>query len=54
VPPGVEEGPRTLTLQGFHLIHWAKNGSTFWVISDLNEAELEEFVRLIQGQAGGS
>lgn len=32
--------------QGFHLIGWASAGMTFLAVSDLNERELEEFVRL--------
>jgi anti-sigma factor RsiW len=39
---------RTTTRQGYHLIHWARNRLVFWVISDLNEEELQEFVRLFQ------
>ncbi len=42
---------RTLTLQGFHLRHWQQAGMTYWAISDLNEPELDEFVRLVQEQA---
>jgi anti-sigma factor RsiW len=38
----------TETRQGFHLIHWADSGMTFWAISDLNTTELQQFVQLIQ------
>jgi len=38
----------TETRQGFHLIHWADSGMTFWAISDLNSTELQQFVQLIQ------
>jgi mycothiol system anti-sigma-R factor len=34
--------------QGYHLFHWSKSGMTYWAISDLNETELQEFVRLVQ------
>jgi anti-sigma factor RsiW len=40
--------PRGLTRQGFHLIHWTKGGLTCWVVSDLNEAELQQFVEAIR------
>jgi len=30
-------------IQGYHLIHWAAGGMTFWAVSDLNEKELMEF-----------
>ncbi len=36
------------TDRGYHLIHWNANGMTYWVASDLNEAELQEFVKLFQ------
>ncbi len=32
-------------IQGYHLIHWAEAGMTFWAVSDLNEQELMEFVQ---------
>jgi anti-sigma factor RsiW len=47
-PSDAEEAPRALTRQGYHLIRWAHAGSNFWAVSDLNEAELQEFVRLIR------
>ncbi len=30
--------------QGYHLIHWTNGGMIFWVVSELNEKELMEFV----------
>jgi anti-sigma factor RsiW len=46
--PGDEAAPKKATRQGFHILQWTGSGMTFWAISDLNEAELQEFVRLIQ------
>jgi anti-sigma factor RsiW len=40
--------PRTLTTQGYHVIHWTDGDLTYWVASDLNEAEMQEFVDLIR------
>jgi len=40
---------RTVTRQGYQLIQWTQAGMTYWAVSDLNERELQEFVRLIQG-----
>ena len=34
--------------QGYNLIHWNESGMTFWAVSDLNSAELREFVELIK------
>jgi anti-sigma factor (TIGR02949 family) len=31
--------------QGYNLIHWSKGGMVFWVVSDLNQKELMEFVQ---------
>jgi anti-sigma factor RsiW len=32
------------SLRGFHVRHWTRDGLSFWVVSDLNESELDEFV----------
>lgn len=49
--PGAADGaPRTLTRQGYHLIHWTDGGLTYWAVSDLNEGELHEFVRLVRNK----
>jgi anti-sigma factor RsiW len=45
---GAAAGPTTLSRQGYHLIHWSDAGMTFWAVSDLNEKELEEFVKLVR------
>jgi anti-sigma factor RsiW len=47
--PGDETAPRTATRQGFHIREWTRSGMTFCAVSDLNEGDLQEFVRLIQG-----
>lgn len=39
-------GPITLTRRGYNLIHWTRTGMNYWAISDLNAAELGEFVTL--------
>jgi anti-sigma factor RsiW len=33
------------TRQGFHVVHWSRAGMNFWVVSDLNVAELGEFAQ---------
>jgi anti-sigma factor RsiW len=35
---------RVLSKNGYHLLHWVEGGMVFWVISDLNPKELEQFV----------
>jgi anti-sigma factor RsiW len=36
---------RASVRQGYNLINWTRSGMTFWAISDLNLAELQEFAR---------
>jgi len=45
--PGSSAVPSTLTRQGYHLIHWRQSGMNYWAVSNLNESELQEFVRQI-------
>ena len=50
-PHEKDVGERMLTRQGFQLIHWAKAGMSYWVVSDLNARDLQAFVRALQAQA---
>jgi anti-sigma factor RsiW len=34
--------------QGYNLIRWSNGGMTFWAVSDLNLAELQQFAQLYQ------
>ena len=43
-----EKAVQSLSRQGFHIRTWQRAGMTFWAISDLNDQELDEFVRLFQ------
>ncbi len=38
-----EQKQHALSRQGYNLLHWAHGGMEFWVVSDLNEAELTQF-----------
>jgi anti-sigma factor RsiW len=47
--PGAEGGSLAEeTLQGYHLLHFSREGMTWWVVSDLNEAELREFSKALR------
>jgi anti-sigma factor RsiW len=48
---GSESAPAASTQQGYHLVHWTQAGMTWWAVSDLNEVELQDFIRKIQEQA---
>jgi len=34
-------------LRGFEVCHWTRDGMAFWAVSDLNDAELDQFVRAL-------
>jgi anti-sigma factor RsiW len=55
-PSRSESGADTemISRQGYNLFHWSKAGMTYWAVSDLNTAELQEFARQIQAQASPS
>jgi mycothiol system anti-sigma-R factor len=51
IRPAAQDSPvehKTVARQGYHLVQWSKAGMTYWVISDVNDTELQEFVRLVQ------
>lgn len=48
---GGEGAVRSLHRQGFHVRHWQGAGMTYWAVSDLNPAELDEFVRMFRESA---
>ena len=35
-------------IRGFHLRHWTQGGMSYWAVSDVNEAELDQFVHALQ------
>ena len=44
--PNDDQRPvKRFTRQGFHIRHWQRGGMVHWAISDLNDQELDEFVR---------
>jgi anti-sigma factor RsiW len=40
--------PRSVSRQGYHLVHWAAGGFNYWAVSDLNEKEMQEFVQRLR------
>lgn len=35
------------SLQGFQLVHWIQSGMNYWLVSDLNQEELDQFRSLL-------
>jgi len=49
---GTDERPvGALQRQGFHIRSWQRAGMVYWAISDLNDQELDDFVRLLRESA---
>ncbi len=42
------DGSAVRTRQGYHLLHWTTADYTYWVVSDLGMAELQDFARLLR------
>jgi anti-sigma factor RsiW len=38
---------KALERQGYNLIRWSNGGMTYWAVSDLNLAELQQFAQLL-------
>src|SRR5262245_22379655 len=38
--------PKTMTRQGYQLLHWVDSDLNYWAVSDINEKELQEFKQL--------
>lgn len=47
-PASGESGERASSSQGYNSYHWSHSGMTYWAVSDLNSAELHQFVELLQ------
>jgi anti-sigma factor RsiW len=50
--PAPGEPDRSLaaaTHQGYRVLHWTQGGMSYWAVSDLNEKEMKEFIKLVHG-----
>jgi len=45
---GSDEAGRAEPDHGYNVLHWSRAGMTFWVVSDLNRSELEQFAALMR------
>jgi len=46
----VDTKPAVQVRQGYNLIHWTRSGMTYWAVSDLNLAELQQLAEELQNQ----
>ena len=46
-PDGGSGGPDAYSLRGFHVRRWKRDAMAYWAVSDLNDADLAEFVRAL-------
>ena len=52
--PGAQAPVQASAYQGENLLHWEQSGMNFWAISDLNAAELHQFVALLRAAIAAS
>jgi mycothiol system anti-sigma-R factor len=45
---GGDSSPSVETRHGYNILHWRSGGTEYWVASDLNVQELEQFVGLLR------
>jgi anti-sigma factor RsiW len=45
-PKPSNSGFTTVAINGFNVVYWSDSGLVYWVVSDLNGAELHDFARL--------
>jgi anti-sigma factor RsiW len=35
-------------IRGFHVRHWTRGGMSYWAVSDVNDVDLDQFVKLLE------
>jgi len=51
---GQDAGPRGAVHRGFNIRRWRREGLTYWAVSDLNGAEMDEFVHRLDDRLSAS
>jgi anti-sigma factor RsiW len=46
--PGAVRSSDARAIRGFHVRHWTRAGMSYWAVSDVNDAELDQFVHALQ------
>jgi anti-sigma factor RsiW len=47
---GAERAMKTMSRQGYKVLHWLDSDFNYWAVSDISEKELEEFKQLFEEQ----
>ena len=47
-PTSRSTSPTVITRRGYNVFSWTNNGMKYWAVSDLNQAELNEFTELVR------
>jgi anti-sigma factor RsiW len=47
-PSGAARSSDARAIRGFHVRHWMRAGMSYWAVSDVNDAELDQFVHALQ------
>ena len=47
-PGSGSSGIEDFQQRGYNILHWAKDGMQYWVVSDLNQSELGQFAELLR------
>jgi anti-sigma factor RsiW len=48
--PDATKTPKTITHQGYQLVHWVDSDFNYWAVSDVNEKDLEAFKQQFEAQ----
>ena len=51
-PEAKSHSPRLVQQNNYQMLHWSNAGMTFWAVSDLNSADLRDFVILVESRTG--
>ena len=47
-PTSRSTSPKVMNRRGYNVFSWTNNGTNYWAVSDLNQAELSEFTELVR------
>jgi len=42
-----DKSTQQFSVNGYNIIHWTNSGATYWAVSDVNNADLSEFAKLV-------